>query len=457
MTDIEVETAIIGGGQTGVPLARALAGAGRSVALIERAHLGGSCVNFGCTPSKAMIASARLAARARAASDLGLRIPRVEVDFRAVMDRARGLVAQSRGQLDASFAETDNPRLVLGHGRLDGRDGTRIRIRIDQTCILAGRVVLDTGSRTARPAIDGVDRVPTIDAENWIVLTELPGRLIFLGGGYIALEMSQAFRRLGAETVVLEKGGQIAEREDPDVAQALQAALERDGVAVHLNVDVMRLEAVDRGVRVHLRDGAIEGTHLFLAAGRQTNTDDLGLHTIGVRTDDHGMVAVDDRLRTSADGVWAAGDIRGGPAFTHTAYDDFRVLKSQFLGDGHDTRCRIVPYAMFTDPELGRVGMSETEARGAGREIAVGRHAMVDSGKARELGRTDGFIKVVADRRSGEILGASALCEQGSEVVQLFVELMNAGATTRTMLDAIHIHPTLAEAAKNAVVSITGD
>ncbi len=453
MADIDVETAIIGGGQAGVPLARALADAGRSVALIECAHLGGSCVNFGCTPSKALIASARLAADARRAADWGLRIPAVEVDFAAVMDRVRRIVADSKGSLDRSFAGRDQPRIVTAHARLDGSDGQRFRVQAGADRVFASRVVLDTGTRSSRPDIPGLDGVACIDAENWVRLDTLPERLVILGGSYIALEMAQAFRRLGAEVVVVQRGSQLAEREDPDVADALRAALESDGIDVRLNARTERVEAGAGGVTLHLRDGTVQGTHLFLATGRTPNTDDIGLDTVGLRPGEHGIIEVDGRLATRVAGIWAAGDIRGGPAFTHTAYADFRVLQSLFLGDGSLDRPAIIPYAMFTEPELGRVGLSETEARASGRTIKVARRDMAESGKAREVGKTAGFIKVVLDAHTDEILGAAALCVEGAEIVQLYVELMNAGATGRTMLEAVHIHPTLAEAAKNAVVA----
>ena len=463
MPEISVETAIIGGGQTGVPLARALAAAGHGVALIEREHLGGSCVNFGCTPSKALIASARRAADARRAGELGIRVRDVEVDFAAVMDRVRGFAAQARQELEASFAASDNPVLVAAHGRVEGQQDGRFRIRAGETLVRAERVVLDTGTRTQLPPIAGLDQVAVIDAENWIGLRQPPRQLLMLGGSYIALEMSQALQRLGCAVTVLQKAAQIAEHEDADVAATLQAALQRDGCRVDLDVDVQRIEALPNGVRaagvraagvrVHFAGGSVDGSDLFVATGRQPNTDDLGLQTVGVERGKDGMVRVDDRLRTTVAGIWAAGDIRGGPAFTHTAYDDFRVLRSQFLGAGsHDTR-RIVPYAVFTDPELGRVGLSETQARRSGKPVKIGRHAMTDSGKARELGKTEGFIKVVIDAETDRILGATVLCEQGAELVQLFVELMAGGATTQTVRDAIHIHPTLAEAAKNAVLA----
>jgi pyruvate/2-oxoglutarate dehydrogenase complex dihydrolipoamide dehydrogenase (E3) component len=457
MSEIETETAIIGGGQAGVPLARALAAAGRQVVLIERMHLGGSCVNFGCTPSKAVIASARLAADARRAASLGVIIPNFEVDFAQVMERARRLVAQAKGELDESLSHEENLQLITAHARFEGRGDRGFVIRAGDMLILAKQVVLDTGARTARPPIPGLDNVPIIDAEDWIALRDLPRHILMVGGSYIALEMSQAFRRLGSSVTILQKASQLAEREDPDVADTLAAALKEDGCQVRLNVEIRRVEPMLGGLRVWLEDDAIEGSHLFLAAGRQPNTDELGLESVNIRPDENGIIKVDEQLRTPERGLWAAGDIRGGPAFTHTAYDDFRVLRSQFLGDSSDRRGGIVPYAMFTDPELGRVGLNETEARKAGKRFKVGLRRMTDSGKARELGKTAGFIKVIVDATTDDILGATALCEHGSEIVQLFVELMNSGATARTVRDAIHIHPTLAEAAKNAVVDVIGE
>lgn len=461
MANIEIETAIIGAGQAGVPLARALAGAGRQVALVERNHPGGSCVNWGCTPSKAMIASSRLAAQARRAAEWGIRIPTVEVDFAAVMDRARGMVEDARGELERSLAAQANLRLLRGHARLDGRDGDRFRIRVGADTLLAREVVLDTGTRSARPPIEGLDRLPPerlIDAENWIGRSELPERVVFLGGGTIALETAQAWRRFGAEVAIVESGPRLADREDEDVSAELREALEAEGVSVRCGAKAAHVEPTEKGLRLHFEGGEpLYATHLFIAAGRQSNTDDLGLDTVGLKAGKRGEIDVDDRLRTQVPGLFAAGDIRGGGQFTHTAYDDSRALESQLIGDGACTTERILPYAVFTEPELGRVGMTEAQAREAGHRVLVGRRPMAESGKAREIGRTRGFIKVVAEAGSRRILGAAALCDSGSEVVQLFVELMNAGATADTMLGAVHIHPTLGEAAKNAVAALRGD
>ncbi len=458
MAIIETDAAIIGAGQAGVPLARALAGAGRRVALVERNHPGGSCVNWGCTPSKAMIASSRLAAQARRASEWGIRIPRVEVDFAAVMGRARGMVEGARGELEKSLASEANLRLVRGHARLEGREGERFRLRVGGDVLLAPRVVLDTGTRSARPPIEGLDGLPPdrlIDSETWIERSDPPESVVFLGGGTIALETAQAWRRLGAAVTIVESGPRLAGQEDEEVSTELREALEAEGVAVRCGAKAARAEAAGGGVRLRFEGGeALDATHLFVATGRRANTDDLGLGSIGLEPGDRGEIAVDERLRTKVPGVFAAGDIRGGGQFTHTAYDDSRVLESQILGDGSRTTERVLPYAIFTEPELGRVGTTEAQAREAGHRVLVGRRLMAESGKAIEIGRTRGFIKVVAEAGSRRILGAAALCDSGSEVVQLFVELMNAGATADTMLDAVHIHPTLGEAAKNAVAAL---
>ena len=450
---MEIDIVIIGGGQAGVPLARGLAKAGRQVALVERVHLGGSCVNFGCTPSKAMIASAGIAHYARQAAQWGVHVPAVAVDFAAVMDRARRIVAESKTSLDDSVHDSPNPRLIDGHGRLAGRVDGRLCVEVGAERLLASHVVLDTGTRSRMPDIPGLDSIPLLTAENWIDMTMLPERLVIIGGSTLALEFAQAFGRLGAKIVILQSGRALAEREDPDISDAIAGFLRAEGIETHLGVDITRIERTGDGVRVHGDGLIVQGTHLLVATGRLPNTDDLGLDTIGIPTTKQGMIAVDHRLATNIEGVWAAGDIRGGPAFTHTAYADHQLLLDQIAGDGRrTTQGRIVPYAMFLDPELGRVGMTETEARAAGHRVRVGIKPMTTSGKARETGRTAGFIKLVIDADSDRFLGAACLCESGAEVVQIFTALMHAGVTASDSLGAIAIHPTIGEAAKNAVV-----
>ena len=434
MNDFDV--VIIGGGQAGIPLAGALAKAGRRVALAERKHLGGSCVNFGCTPTKAAIASARVAHLARRARDFGLRIPSVEVDFAAVLDRARRLVMEMRGNLERRFGE--NPVLLRGHARLNGRDGARFRGAAGDQEFTAEQVVIDTGTRSAIPSIAGLDRADPLTSENWLDRPRLPEHLAMIGGGYIGLEMGQFYRRMGSRVTVWHRGDRIAQREDPEVSAALQALLEREGIEFRLNTNIQSIEEL--GTR-----------DVFVATGRVPNTGDLGLEAVGVDMDAHGIVKADKRLATNVPGIWVAGDVRGGPMFTHTSWDDYRILESQIAGDGSRTTERVVPYAMFTDPELGRVGLTETQARAQGRKIRTRRFEMSWNGKAREIGEDQGFIKVVVDPDTEKILGAAVLAAEGGELVHIYVDIMNAGAPASVIRNAIHIHPTLAEAVQSAV------
>jgi pyruvate/2-oxoglutarate dehydrogenase complex dihydrolipoamide dehydrogenase (E3) component len=446
----QYDVAIIGAGQAGMPLARALASAGKRTALIERKHVGGSCINFGCTPTKAAITSARLAHLALRSGEFGIHIPTIEVDFAAVIKRARGIVDEYRSGIERGFAGKENPKLISGHARLDGRDGQRFRVRVGDEAIVADHVVLDTGTRSVIPPIDGIAEVNVIHAGNWLDHDRLPEKLVVIGGGVIALEMAQFYRRLGSSVTVVETQRQIAATEDRDVAAALKTILEREGIEFHLET---KIERIDRGGRVRTNTGEILGTDIFVAAGRKPNTDDLGLEMVGVKTD-RGIVEVNERLATNVSGIWAAGDIRGGPMFTHTAWDDYRVLNSQLVRDGSRTTKRIVPYAIFTDPEVGRVGMTEEQARKSGKKIKVARFEMRSNSKAVEIGETDGFIKLVADADTDQLLGAAVLSYDAAELVHIYINLMNAQAPLSVICDAVFIHPTLAEAVQSAAMVI---
>ena len=431
----QYDVLIVGGGQAGPPLARALAQAGKKVALAERKYLGGSCVNVGCTPTKAAIASARVAHLARRGADFGLRIPQVEVDFPAVLRRAAAVALESRTSLDKSFENSDNPKLLRGHARFIGPG---FELQVGARKVLAKQVVLDTGTRTTIPKIPGLENIAYLHSGNWLDSTALPGRLAMIGGSYIGLEMAQFYRRMGSQVAVWETSPRIAAHEDEEVSSAIQQFLEREGIEFHLNAQIQSIEQ-------------LHATDVFLATGRTPNTDDLGLETVGVETNPHGFVKVDKRLATNVPGIWAAGDIRGGPLFTHTAWDDYRILVSQISGDGSRTTDRIVPYAMFTDPELGRVGLTEHDAREKGLKSRVSKFEMKRNGKAREIGEPDGFIKVLLEEGTSKILGAAVLAVDGAELVHLFIDIMNAGASSTVIRDAIHIHPTLAEAVQSAV------
>ncbi|MGI8742357.1 MAG: mercuric reductase [Bryobacteraceae bacterium] len=438
MPKSQFDVVIIGGGQAGIPLAYGLAKAGQSVALVERLHLGGSCANFGCTPTKAAIASARVAHAARRGAEFGLKIPIVEVDFPKVIERARGVALESRNGLDRGFEGTENPKLVRGNARIEGRTGGGFRVAIDDLHLTAKQVVLNTGTRSTIPRISGLEKIPYLTSENWPDQTELPEHLAIIGGGYIGLEMGQFYSRMGSRVTIWQNGPRVVEHEDDEISAALQQFLEAEGIQFHLNA---KLESTAQ----------LGAAHVFVATGRTPNTDGMGLETVGVNLDQRGFVKVDPALKTNVEGIWAAGDIRGGPLFTHTSWDDFRILLSQMTGDGSRTTVRIVPYAIFTDPELGRVGLTESEAGESGARFHVAKFEMKKNGKAREIGEPEGFIKVLLEDDSGEILGAAVLASDGAELIHMYVDIMNAGASARVIRDAIHIHPTLAEAVQSAV------
>jgi pyruvate/2-oxoglutarate dehydrogenase complex dihydrolipoamide dehydrogenase (E3) component len=442
---------IIGAGQAGMPLALALAVRNKRTALIERKYLGGSCINFGCTPTKAAITSARLAHLARRSSEFGVHIPSFEVDFGAVIRRARSIAESTRSGLESTFAPKENPKLIRGHARLAGREGDRFRVVIGDQTITAAQVVIDTGTRSFIPPIEGINDLEVIHAGNWLDYLDLPKKLIIIGGGVIALEMAQFYRRMGSEVVVIESMSQIAGTEDADVATALQEILEREGIEFHLETRIERVARRGGAVVVALGGGQeIVGTNLFVATGRKPNTDDIGLETVGVEAS-KGIIKVNERLATSVPGIWAAGDVRGGPMFTHTAWDDHRILLSQLAGDGSRTTDRVVPYAIFTDPEVGRVGMNEREARKSGKNVSVKLYEIRRNSKARELGEVDGFIKVLIDRDSEQILGATVFCAEAAELVHIYIDAMNARSPYTVIRDAVYIHPTLAEAIQSAV------
>ena len=453
-TDYDV--LIIGGGQAGIPLAYKLAGRDFTVALAERKDLGGSCVNFGCSPTKAAIASAKVAFQARRAAEYGVEIPEVRVDFPAVLRRARGVAETKRAGLDKGLEGSENPVLIRGHARLEGREEGGFRVTVGDRSLLVGQVVLNTGTRTLIPPIEGLEAVDFIDSGNWMDREELPGHLAVVGGSYIGLEMAQFYRRMGSDvTVVVGSSDHVAPAEDDDVSGAMRGILAEEGVKFVFCERAKGVAADGDGIVLTL-DGEdppeVGATHLFLATGRRPNTDDLGLENVGLEADGRGFVLTDERLSTDVEGIWAGGDIRGGYMFTHTSYDDHRVLLSQMAGDGRRTTDRVVPYGIFTDPELGRVGMTEREAREAGHEIEVHYLNMEEEkGKAFELGENKGFIKVVADATTDRVLGAAVLTVEGAELVHIYEDLMNADQPLSVVREAVYVHPTIAEDIQSAI------
>jgi pyruvate/2-oxoglutarate dehydrogenase complex dihydrolipoamide dehydrogenase (E3) component len=446
MTVEQFDDIVVGAGQAGPSLAARLAGAGRKVALVERRFYGGTCINTGCRPTKTLIASAKVAEMARRAAEFGIVTGPVSADMKAVHARVAGIVAKGRQDLADWLAGVSGLTLVHGHARLTGPKSVDVAGR----ALEAERIFLNVGARAALPDLPGVRDVPTLDNTGMLALEELPRHLVVVGGGYIGLEFAQAFRRLGSEVTVVEKGPRIIGREDLDLSEAVRRILEDEGVRIRTHAECIRFAPYEGRVAVHVdcAEGAPEefGTHVLLAMGRRPNTDDLGLDAAGVATDKRGVIPVDDRLATNIPGIWALGECNGRGAFTHTAYNDYEVLAANLL-DGGDRKVtdRLPAYALFTDPPLGRVGMSEAEARASGRSVLVGTRPMARVSRAVEKGEAAGFIKVLADADTRAILGAAILGVEGDEAIHAVLDLMYAGASVEAIIRAVHIHPTVAE------------
>ena len=457
---MNVDVIIIGGGQAGIPLAYALAKAGQQVVLSERKNLGGSCVNFGCTPTKAAIASAKLAHQARRAHEYGLKISNLEVDFPAVIERAKRIAFDSRSGLDDGLEQSSNPKLIRGHARLEGRNEENglFRVIVGEQLVFAKKIVLNTGTRSFIPKISGLEQIDVIHAGNWLEHSILPKHLVVIGGGYIGLEMAQFYARMGSQVTVFHTGAQIAEKEDQDIARELQSLLEREGIVFQLGMHILSAQTRAKGVEISFEQNGetkkLKVSHVFVATGRVNNTDDLGLETLDVKMNKHGVLEVNERLETNLPGIYAAGDIRGGYAFTHTSWDDFRVLESQLVGNKSKTTKRIVPYGLFTDPELGRVGMTEREAIAQNLKVKIAKFELRRNGKALEIGESNGLIKLIVDASTDQILGAAVLGHEGAELVHTYVTAMNAQAPFSTIRDAVFAHPTLQEAIQSATALI---
>jgi pyruvate/2-oxoglutarate dehydrogenase complex dihydrolipoamide dehydrogenase (E3) component len=440
---------VIGGGQAGPFLAARLTSAGMRVALIEREHLGGTCVNDGCIPTKTLVASARAAHMARRAADYGVTIKgSIDVDMKAVKARKDGVVAQSVDGLTRWLSGMNGLRLIRGHARFAGPHA----VEVDDELLEAPKIFINVGGRAVLPDWPGIDTVSVLTNTSLMALDILPGHLLVVGGSYIGLEFAQMYRRFGAQVTVLEYVDRLIAREDPEVSAEVQAILAREGVNFHLAVRNATVRSEDGGQRIRIAltaDGTaheVEGTHLLAAVGRRPNTDDLGLERAGIATDARGFITVDDQLRTSVPGIWAMGDANGHGAFTHTSYNDHEIVAANLLdNDVRRLSGRIPAYALFTDPPLGRVGMSEAEVRASGRPALVGLMPMTRVGRAKERGETQGFMKVLVDAQTERILGASLLCIEGDEIVHSLLDVMYAGASYKVIQHAVHIHPTVSE------------
>jgi pyruvate/2-oxoglutarate dehydrogenase complex dihydrolipoamide dehydrogenase (E3) component len=451
MADEHYDAIVIGTSQGGRFLPVELAKAGQKVALVERDQLGGVCVNRGCTPTKTMVASARLAYQARRGAEYGVRTGPVSVDLAAVRERKRAMVAGARENYASRLAQ-DGLDLIEGQAHFTGPKTVEIALTDGGTRqISASVVVIDAGTRPRPLAITGAGDVPVLDSTSIMELDELPEHLIIVGGGYIALEFGQMFRRFGSEVTIVQRGARLMMREDEDVSDEVAAILRDDGITVLTLSTPVRVEPAGAGrlrLTVRTKDGErqVDGSHLLSAIGRVPNTDALTPDAAGVRLDDRGFVEVDEYLETTVPGVYAMGDVKGGPAFTHLSYDDYRILRANLIGhEKASTRDRIVPYTVFIDPQLGVAGMTEREARAQGREIRVAKLPMSAVIRALETGETRGFMKAVVDADSGQILGCAVLGSEGGEIMTMIQVAMLGKLPYTAMADAIFTHPLLAE------------
>jgi len=437
---------IVGAGQAGPALAGRLTKAGWSVAYVERKLFGGTCVNTGCTPTKAMVASAHAAHLARRGADFGVRVPEVSIDIAAVIARREAIVAASRNGVEKYLR--DNPKVTVLTGTASFESPKVLRVGEEQ--LTAKHIFLNVGGRAVVPEMPGVHDVPYLTNTSLLALDVLPKHLVIVGGSYIGIEFGQMYRRFGSEVTIIEKSSRLVPREDEDVSACVLSILEGEGITVRLDAECIELAPHEQGVqaRANCAEGepVITGSHVLLAVGRTPNTQDLGLDRAGIATDKRGYIVVDDQLRTSVEGVYALGDCNGRGAFTHTAYNDFEIVAANILDDDpRRVSDRIVCYAMYMDPPLARIGMTEAEVRASGKPALMGTRAMSRVGRAVEKGETLGFMKVLVDAESKLLLGASLLGVGCDEAVHCLLDTMYARAPYTTVQRAVHIHPTVAE------------
>jgi pyruvate/2-oxoglutarate dehydrogenase complex dihydrolipoamide dehydrogenase (E3) component len=435
---------VVGAGQAGPPLVGRLTAAGHTVAMVERKLIGGTCVNTGCIPTKTLVASAQAAHMARRGADFGVETGAVSVDMRKVKARKDAIMLDDRKGVEDWLDGMDGCTVFRGHASFEDPH----TLRVGDETLSAERIFLNVGGRAVVPDIPGLADIDFLTNVSILELDTLPEHLVIVGGSYIALEFAQMYRRFGAEVTVVEKGPRLTSREDEDVSVGIRAILENEGIDVVVDASDIRISKRDNGFELTPRAGAapIAGSHLLMAVGRRPNTDDLGLEQAGVRTDAHGYVAVDDQLKTSVDHIWAMGDCNGKGAFTHTSYNDFEIVAGNLLDDDpRRVSDRIAAYALYIDPPLGRAGMTVEQVRASGRPALVGQRPMTRVGRAVEKGETQGFMKVVVDAETQQILGAAILGVGGDEAIHAILDVMSAKAPYQTLARTMHIHPTVCE------------
>jgi pyruvate/2-oxoglutarate dehydrogenase complex dihydrolipoamide dehydrogenase (E3) component len=436
---------IIGAGQAGPSLANRLTTAGMTVAAIERDLVGGTCVNAGCTPTKAMLASAYVARLAARSGQYGVILPGPPVvDMAAVKARVDAIVGASRSRLERWLVEMPGCTLIRGHARFESAHTVRVGDRL----LTAGRIFINVGARPSVPDIQGLDQVSWLTSTGMIALDYVPRHLVIIGGSYVGLEFAQMLRRLGAQVTVVERGAHLMPREDEEVCTEIQAILENEGVAIKVGAECIRVHPHPDGIALGISGSAedVTGSDLLVAVGRSPNTDDLGLDKAGVATGPAGYITVDEQLATNVEGIWALGDCNGRGAFTHTAYNDFEIVAANLLdGAQRSVEDRIPAYALYIDPPLGRVGMSLAQAQKAGRNVRIGKRPMTRVARAVEKGESQGSMRIIIDAETEQILGAAILGPGGDEAVHMVLAAMSAGIPYPRLAQAMGIHPTVSE------------
>jgi pyruvate/2-oxoglutarate dehydrogenase complex dihydrolipoamide dehydrogenase (E3) component len=446
---------VIGSGQGGNPLCIALAQAGLRTALIERSHIGGTCVNEGCTPTKTMVASGRVAHLTRRGNDYGVQTGDIRIDMQRVRQRKRDIVDSFRNSSQRRLAKTLNLDLIFGEASFTGPKSITVRLKDGAQCALsAERIFINAGARPSVPKLEGLKDVSFLDSTSIMELDAVPDHLLVLGGGYVGLEFGQLFRRLGSRVTIVQSREQLLVGEDADIAEEVLAILKQDGIEVLLNSKAERVVKSGAGIQLTLRAAkephTVQGSHLLIATGRTPNTDRLKVSAAGIVTDERGFIKVNEKLETNVEGIYALGDIKGGPAFTHIAYDDFRILRTNLIEKGSaTTEDRFVPYTLFIDPQLGRVGITEAEARAQNKKFRVAKMPMTYVARALEVDETRGFMKVVVDADGDQILGAVVLGIEGGEIMTMLQLAMMGRLPFTALREATFAHPTLAESLNN--------
>ncbi len=455
MSPTQYDAIVIGAGQSGGPLSTDLARAGYKTAIIEREHVGGTCINEGCTPTKTMVASARVAYLAKRAADYGVETGPIGIDMTVVRKRKRDIVDSFRGGSERRIKQTEGVDLLMGEASFIGPKTIEVHMNTGETRQLTANLIfINTGERPAIPHVEGIEQVPTINSTTIMELDTVPEHLLILGGGYIGLEFGQMFRRFGSQVTIVQRGKQLLAREDSDIAEAVADILREDGITILLETAAQSVKQENGHIQLTVRtpqgEQVLSGSHLLTAAGRTPNTDRLNLQATGVQTDKRGYIQVNDKLETNVPGIYGLGDVKGPPAFTHISYDDYRILRTNIIEHGNASIAhRLVPYTVFIDPQLGRVGLSETEARQQGRNIKVAKMPMDYVARALEVDESRGVMKAIVDADSKQILGCAILGIEGGEIMSMLEIAMMGHVPYPVLQEGIFAHPTLAESLNN--------